>query len=91
MDTAMVSLNLFFIPNLITPNGDSINDRWAVGYTAGQFDARIYNRWGDLVYNKSDYTNEWDGSGLVDGIYYFQLENKIEPDKPLKGWIQVVK
>jgi gliding motility-associated-like protein len=90
-DTAKVKLNLFFIPNMITPNGDQKNDQWAVGNEAGQFDAKIYNRWGDLVYSKSDYINEWDGSGLSEGVYYYLLEDKTQSSRLYKGWVQIVK
>ena len=76
---------------MITPNGDQKNDQWAVGNEPGQFDAKIYNRWGDLVYFKSDYTNEWDGSGLGDGVYYYLLEDKTQSNKSYKGWVQILK
>jgi gliding motility-associated-like protein len=91
MDTVEVDLNVFFIPNMITPNGDDMNDAWAVGNAPGQFDAKIYNRWGELVYYKTDYTNEWNGSGLGDGVYYYLLEDKTQPKKAYKGWVQVLK
>jgi len=91
LDTTMVTINAFFIPNLITPNGDFKNDSWAVGNAPGQFDAKIYNRWGDLVFFKTDYTNEWDAAGLSEGVYYYHLEDKINPDKSYKGWLQVIK
>ena len=90
IDTVEAKLNVFFIPNMITPNGDHHNDQWAVGNAPGQFDAKIYNRWGDLVYSKSDYTNEWDGTGLSEGVYYYLLEDKTE-DKKFKGWVQIMK
>ncbi len=90
-DTTTVKIKVFFIPNVITPNGDQFNDRWVVGNGPGQFDAKIYNRWGDLVYSKSDYSDEWDGTGLGDGVYYYSLEDKTESKKLYKGWIQIVK
>jgi gliding motility-associated-like protein len=91
LDTTMVKINVFFIPNMITPNGDHMNDTWVVGNGHGQFDAKIFNRWGDLVYSKSDYSNEWDGAGLGDGVYYYLLEDKIQEKKSYKGWVQIVK
>ncbi|HWZ21587.1 MAG TPA: gliding motility-associated C-terminal domain-containing protein, partial [Cytophagaceae bacterium] len=91
MDTTEAKLNVFFIPNIVTPNGDHHNDQWAVGNTPGQFDAKIYNRWGDLVYSKSDYTNEWNGDGLSDGVYYYLLEDKTQSKKSFKGWVQIMK
>jgi gliding motility-associated-like protein len=90
-DTIEVKLNLFFVPNMITPNGDQLNDQWEVGNAPGQFDAKIYNRWGDLVYSKSDYTNEWNGAGLNDGVYYYLLEDKVQKGKSYKGWVEIMK
>ena len=90
-DTTQVKINVFFIPNIITPNGDQLNDQWVVGNGPGQFDAKIYNRWGDLVYSKSDYSNEWDGSGLGDGVYYYSLDDKTDSKKSYKGWVQIIK
>ena len=91
MDTVEAKLNIFFIPNVVTPNGDNHNDQWSVGNAPGQFDAKIYNRWGDLVYSKSDYTNEWNGDGLSDGVYYYLLEDKTQSKKSFKGWVQIMK
>ncbi|QDK83112.1 gliding motility-associated C-terminal domain-containing protein [Spirosoma sp. KCTC 42546] len=76
-----------FIPEGFSPNGDGINDRFViqrvpVGVTI-QLD--IYNRWGNLVYQNTNYVNDWDGSsnqgvkvadtkqGLPDGTYYYQV------------------
>ncbi|WP_227686873.1 gliding motility-associated C-terminal domain-containing protein [Spirosoma arboris] len=76
-----------FIPEGFSPNGDGINDRFViqrvpVGVTV-QLD--IYNRWGNLVYQNLNYTNDWNGianqgvkaadvkQGLPDGTYYYQI------------------
>ena len=91
VDVTKIKLNIFYIPNMITPNGDQKNDNWEVASAPGQFDARIYNRWGDLVYSKSDYTNEWNGAGLNDGVYYYLLEDKVQSGKSYKGWVQVIR
>lgn len=91
VDVTKTTLNIFYIPNMITPNGDQKNDNWEVASSPGQFDARIYNRWGDLVYSKSDYTNEWNGAGLNDGVYYYLLEDKVQSGKSYKGWVQVIR
>jgi gliding motility-associated-like protein len=66
--------------NAFTPNGDGINDLWAVYDAAGCFtsiDANVYNRWGALVYHQDNYQNTWDGTykgkQLPDGTYYYSL------------------
>jgi len=60
-----------FVPNAFSPNGDSLNDVWkvsalsvfnAVGSKLTQFDVRIYNRWGTLVFESNDINKGWDGT-----------------------------
>jgi gliding motility-associated-like protein len=81
------------IPNTFTPNGDAVNDIFEIiGVT--QFPNNklsIFNRWGNLVYEKSQYLNEWDGRNfndgkpLPDGGYFYIFETG-EPDvAPLQG------
>ncbi len=68
------------VPNGLTPNGDNINDLLKIVKPAscGSIDISIYNRWGQLVWAKSGYENEWDGRSingnpLPDGTYYLIL------------------
>lgn len=71
------------IPNIITPNGDGINDGF---YVTGMFPNTsfvVYNRWGAEVFKAADYQNNWQGetqtmgmaSTLNDGVYYYVLES----------------
>lgn len=34
----------------------------------------IFNRWGRIVYESTDYKNDWDGGNLSDGTYFYVLE-----------------
>ncbi|MFT3981858.1 MAG: gliding motility-associated C-terminal domain-containing protein [Ferruginibacter sp.] len=64
----------------ITPNGDGINDKWIVttGACAKTVRAKVYNRYGNLVYESANYQNDWGGTykgkPVPDGTYYFVLE-----------------
>ncbi|TXF87815.1 T9SS type B sorting domain-containing protein [Neolewinella aurantiaca] len=52
------------IPELITPNGDDVNDEFRV-YYGGQitdFSMIIFNRWGQQIYSSSDVDQAWDGT-----------------------------
>ena len=52
----------FDIPNAFSPNGDGINDIFKPrGFGISQFDMRIYNRWGQLVFESNDISQGWDG------------------------------
>jgi gliding motility-associated-like protein len=65
------------IPNIFTPDGKGKNE----GFTIFGLDnfpgstIMIYNRWGDLVYEKTNYYNQWkpaeDEAG--DGVYFYIL------------------
>ena len=52
------------IPNIITPNDDGANDLFEIRYS-GLKDIillRIYNRWGEVVYETGDIDEFWDGT-----------------------------
>lgn len=65
-DYADVILNcppLLYIPNAFTPNGDGKNDIfYAVGENIIDFKLRIFNRWGELIYESTDIFEGWDGN-----------------------------
>ena len=72
-----------FIPNVFTPDGDGLNDEFnikGIGISDKDFLMRIFNRWGQKIYETEDISKGWDGSydGKVceDGqyIYYVQLK-----------------
>lgn len=74
--------NVFTAPNTITPNGDGYNDLWVIPNIAQYQPCKlaIFNRWGDELYNSSDYKNNWDGKfkgkPLPEASYYYILEAK---------------
>ncbi|MCC2545533.1 gliding motility-associated C-terminal domain-containing protein [Hymenobacter sp. BT175] len=79
-------------PNIITPNGDHLNERWVIPNLADNTHAWVYNRWGRLVYEQSDYNNQWAAEGLPDGLYYYVLRRPSRcPAATLKGWLEVVR
>ena len=52
-----------FIPNSFTPNNDGINDVFkpiSNGHV-DDFDFRVYNRWGDLIFQTNRLDEGWDG------------------------------
>ncbi|WDF67709.1 gliding motility-associated C-terminal domain-containing protein [Sphingobacterium oryzagri] len=61
-----------FIPNVITPNGDGLNDRLVIlgTDTFDRIAITVINRWGNEVYQNDNYKGEWDGRGLNDGTYF---------------------
>lgn len=79
------------VPNIFTPNPeDALNATFAIpGLPAGTR-LSVFNRWGSLVYQASNYQNDWAAPGLPDGVYYYLLENeKFCRASQLKGWVEV--
>lgn len=63
-NTAVASpLPTLYIPNAFTPNGDGINDRFGVeAQGIKTFNMKIFNRWGELVFESENIKDTWDGT-----------------------------
>ena len=80
-----------FIPQGFSPNGDGADDYFVIhGAEQYRVTIKIFNRWGNIVYENYDYKNDWDGKAtkgvilgdeLPDGTYYYiiSLNNGGEP------------
>ncbi|GGF05332.1 T9SS type B sorting domain-containing protein [Hymenobacter cavernae] len=78
-----------FVPNIITPNGDGLNDRLEIVGLGAASELTVYNRWGRQVYHAQPYHQDWDAAGLAAGVYYYQL---VEPGgRRMRGYVQVVR
>lgn len=79
------------IPNIFTPNNDGKNDVFKItgleSYAGSQL--IVFNRWGNEVYRSDNYLNNWDGSGLAEGTYYYILNRKDHDGAivTIKGWV----
>lgn len=62
-------------PNIFTPNGDGNNEDFHIFGLEGFPGSRliVYNRWGNIVYEDSNYSNNWNGGEVSDGVYYYVL------------------
>jgi gliding motility-associated-like protein len=57
------NLKDFFIPNAFSPNGDGNNDVLKVyGSSVRDVIMRIYNQWGELIFETKDINKGWDGT-----------------------------
>jgi gliding motility-associated-like protein len=63
------------IPNVFTPNGDMSNDYFVVKNLEDFPNSAlvIFNRWGNKVYENTDYRNDWNGKDSPEGVYYYIL------------------
>jgi gliding motility-associated-like protein len=88
------------IPNVITPNGDGANDVFKPGEGWSGINSNkmiIYNRWGEKVWESSDFLTGWDGKNngkyVAEGTYFWVLEVKYGNDnisKTYKGSVTVI-
>ena len=64
------------LPNVITPNGDFINDTFQPVQISGidKMETFIVNRWGNTVFNSEDTSILWDGGNAVDGVYFWRVK-----------------
>jgi gliding motility-associated-like protein len=84
------------VNNMITPNGDGVNDTWVVKninlYSNNE--VKIFDREGRLVFAMNSYDNSWDGkfngNPLPEDTYYYILS--FDSGKMIKkGFITIVK
>jgi gliding motility-associated-like protein len=83
--TDSVKITVLFppqIPNVFSPNGDGINDKWEVPHLAKYpgCTVQIFTRYGQQVYYSDGYDNPWDGTHkgkpMPVGTYYYVIEPK---------------
>jgi gliding motility-associated-like protein len=65
----------------LSPNGDGMNDFYVIFGVAEHPDNtfKVFNRWGNLVYEISGYLDQWygqnmSGENLSDGTYFIVFE-----------------
>jgi gliding motility-associated-like protein/uncharacterized repeat protein (TIGR01451 family) len=101
-DTAevLVTPSCFKIYNIITPNGDGLNDNFVLSCVEDA-DIEIYDRYGSIVYKNQNYKNDWNGvanqrgkiiskgENLPDGTYFFILRFNDGSTENIKSYIQI--
>lgn len=89
---------VFFAPSAFTPNGDGTNDVFfgtGVGIKAERM--RVFDRWGEMIYESTDPMASWDGSykgtPAQNGQYVFQFEVRAISGKvkEFTGHVQLVR
>jgi gliding motility-associated-like protein len=90
------AVNSLTIPNIFTPNGDGNNDTFEIRGLdlAAENDIIIVNRWGNEVFKQTNYKNNWAGTGLNEGTYYYILRVKESASgewQVYKGYITLIR
>ncbi len=78
------------IPNVITPNGDGLNDAFYIEGITNFDDAHlfVYNRWGQKVFEAKPYRNEWVPIDQSSGTYFYILRS--ENFNELRGDLTII-
>jgi gliding motility-associated-like protein len=101
-DTTHVEVFRVKVPNVITPNGDGLNDTFTPmsGNWSGisRHHMEVFNRWGEKVWETEDFETGWDGRNngklVAEGTYFWVLDVFFEGyDQPVryKGTVTVLK
>lgn len=81
-DIASTSIEIYrpiTIPEIISPNGDGLNDTWRIEHLDDypSNTVKLFNRWGNVIYKKEGYLNDWDGvrngEDLPVATYYYHV------------------
>ncbi len=72
--------DLIVASNLLSPNGDGLNDHWKVQnldlYPNNE--VKVFDKTGRLIFHKKGYNNDWDGrvagSSLNENTYYYIID-----------------
>ena len=74
IDTQTVKINkniVIYVPNAFTPNNDGTNDLlrpFMIGIKELRY-FKVFNRWGQLIYETKDHKKGWDGRALKAILY----------------------
>lgn len=82
----------FLVPNIITPNGDGMNDTWKLDFLQDYPDhlVSVYDYSGRIVYRTKYYRNDWEGridNVITYGVYTCVID--LGTGKTLKTWLFV--
>ena len=82
-DTIIIRINgadSLYIPTAFTPNGDGLNDDFKAIGTATEYSMKVFNRWGNLVFQTNSVTQGWNGNiggkMQASGVFVYHVRYK---------------
>lgn len=100
----VISDPIYYVPNTFTPDQDEHNQTWypvfTTGYDPYNFNLKIYNRWGETVWESNNSEGAWDGTYGSDGrkvqsgvyTWVIRYSNKETDDKKVvSGFVNVLR
>lgn len=91
-DTVTVTIQCpIIVPNVLSANSDGLNDIFFIP-NIDQYPGNevfVYNRWGWLIFSKSNYQNDWAPTNLTEGVYFYVVDTKVL--EPVNGILHIFK
>ncbi len=75
-DFVGVELNIY---ELITPGlQDGFNDTWEIEHLGliEDYEIRVYNNWDEIIFESTDYQNDWSADDVLTGVYRYLIHDK---------------
>lgn len=95
------SIETFYVPNTFTPDGNKFNNTFgpvfSSDFSPAFYQLRIFDRWGELLFDTRDVHNQWDGTfhgkSVLDGTYHWEIiyYDVLEKRTELQGHITLMK
>lgn len=70
-------------PNVFSPNNDEKNASWHpflindpgrdIAFFFSSYDLKIYNRWGNIIFDSTNANNSWRGEEQDEGVYFYHI------------------
>jgi gliding motility-associated-like protein len=93
----------FYVPNSFTPDGDDVNEVFkplGISFDQSSYVFRIFDRWGQLIFETTDFDQAWTGNVLggghfaANGVYNWIIQvrplDSIE-DKIFRGTVMLIR
>jgi len=103
-EVCVTNCPVYELPNVFTPNGDGANDllRPRVFCFVERIELKMFNRWGQLVFQTADPALNWDGTNLSgealpSGTYYYvaqvyerRLNGVVPSAGKISGYVELI-
>lgn len=74
------------VPNVFTPNNDGLNATFRVNsFGVDAFEMKIYNRWGQLLFESDSVDRGWSGDEATEGTYFWTVKASDKLGRPING------
>jgi len=84
-----------FVPNAFSPNDDGVNDIFLpnIGCPISDFDFKVFDRWGRMVFSSTNqdfgWDGEFDGQPAPTNVYVYVLTFKYDDEGDLEDAIEM--